>query len=321
MPIAPTPAVLDLSTVELPSTTRGALASVRHSHPNAWQWRRLRHKRWYYVSVANASTLVGCAIVDLGYIAKGFVYVANRDDRALLAHQEVLLPGGPWCRVARTAQGTSGARFSSPTLRLRIVRESSGSIAVRARGRKLTLDAVLETTADPIVAANLLPTAATSVTEKVLAYRARGVVRVDGRSFDLTDALGASDYTDGYLPRRTIWRWASVSADVAGRELGLNLVQGFMGACECFATIDGELTTLGEGIIDRPANPMEQWRVRTTCGRVDLSFVPFALHEDNTDLRVIHAKFAQPIGLYSGRVLNLTVDRAIGVCEDQDVLW
>jgi hypothetical protein len=321
MDLSRTPALLDLSAVELPSTTVGPLGSVRHSHPRDRLWQRLHHKRWYYFSVANESLLVGCSVVDLGYLAKGFVYVADRDSRRLLAHRQALMPSGPWCRVNRRSDGASGARFRSPLLGLRFLREASGAFSLRGGGPGLSLSLVLAPTAEPIVAANLLPTAATSVTEKGLAYRVRGFVKVGGRVFDMSAALGGSDYTDGYLPRHTLWRWANVSGEAGGRDFGVNLVQGYMGACECVAIIDGELFRLGEGIVERPDDAMHRWRVRTTCGRVDLGFVPFALHRDDTDLGLIHAKFDQPIGLYSGRVLDVEVDRAIGVCEDQDVLW
>ncbi|MCC6806472.1 MAG: DUF2804 domain-containing protein [Deltaproteobacteria bacterium] len=316
-----TPTVLDLTTVDLPSTTLGPLAGVRHAHVRDRLWRALHHKRWYYFSVADSATFLGCSIVDLGYLCKGFVYLVDRPARRMLIHRQSLLPGGPWCRVERSASGPSGARFRSPTLGLRFTREASGAFSLKGSARGLRFSLVLAPSGEPIVAANTLPTAATSATEKGLAYHVRGNIEAAGRRFDMQNAFGGSDFTDGYLPRHTLWRWANVSAAVAGHDFGLNLVQGYMGACECVALVDGEVTSLGEGIIDRPANPMDHWRVRTACHRVDLKFAPVAMHEDATDLGVIHAKFHQPIGTYSGRVLDLAIDDALGVCEDQDVLW
>lgn len=317
MLVGSTPRLLDLSSATLPLTTRGSLESVRHGQKRP----RLRKKRWYYLSAANATTYLGCSIVDLGYMAKGFVYVASRDTKRMLAHHEALLPPGPWCRIDRNGDSASGGKFIAPTLQLRFVREVSGSISVRGSAKGLDIALVLSPTGEPLVAANTPAPPTTIVTEKAVAYRVRGGLEVDGQRFDMSDASGASDYTDGYLPRRTLWKWASVSTIASGRSFGMNLVQGYMGACECFAMIDGEITTLGEGVIDRPPDPMEHWRVRTSCGRVDLSFAPFAIHRDDTDLRLVHAKFEQPIGVYSGRVLDVALDRAIGVCEDQDVLW
>lgn len=321
MALPQTPSLLDLATTHLPFTSVGSLQSVRHRPEPGWLWQRMHHKRWYYFSAANDALLIGCSVVDLGYLAKGFVYVADRESGRMLAHHQALLPPGPWCHVERTASGGGGAHFRSPTLSLRFVREVSGTYSIRGTAKELSFSLLLSPTGEPIVAANRLPTAATSVTEKGLAYAVRGFIDVRKQRFDMNEAFAASDFTDGYLPRHTLWRWANVSGEVDGQTFGMNLVQNYMGACECVALVDGEATSLGEAIIEPPSDPMNKWRVRTTCERVDLEFTPFALHRDDTDLRVIHAKFQQPIGSYSGRVLNLNVHKLIGVCENQDVLW
>ncbi len=316
-----TPSLLDLTSHKLPLTTAGALRGLKHAPQPGWLWQKLHHKRWYYFSAANEAILLGCSIVNLGYLAKGFVYVAERASKKLIAHRQALVPAGPWCTVSRTQAGGGGARFTSPLLSLRFSREPSGVFSVRGSGRGLDFTLVLSPTAEPVVAANRLATAATNVTEKGLAHRVRGSLTIGSKNFSMDDALAGSDFTNGYLPRHTTWKWASVSAEVDGHDFGLNLVQGFMGACECVAVIDGTHTGLGEALIDARQDPMQDWRVRTSCDRVDLRFSPFALHQDNTDLRVIHAKFKQPIGLFSGRVMDLQVQNAIGVCENQDVLW
>ena len=321
MSLPQTPSLLDLSTTTLPFTGLGSLRSVRHQPEPGWLWQQLHHKRWYYFSAADDSLLIGCSIVNLGYLAKGFVYVADRASGKMLAHHQALLPPGPWCQVERTPAGGGGAHFRSPTLSLRFVREVSGTYSIRGSAKGLNFALFLSTTSDPIVAANRLATAATSVTENGLALGVRGFIEINKRRFNMEEAFGGSDFTDGYLPRHTRWRWANVSGEIHDKSFGMNLVENYMGACECVVVIDGNATPLGEAVIEPPSDPMHAWRVRTTCERVDLTFTPFALHCDDTDLRVIHARFQQPIGSYSGRVLDLMIPNIIGVCENQDVLW
>jgi len=321
-----TPAVLDLSATELPATTTGALRSFRHSVPKGRLFELAKHKRWIFVSAATESLFIGGAVVDLGYLSKAFVYVAEKKSGRMIAHTTSLMPPGPWCKVERNEKKQSTSLFRSPALNLRILRTSIGAYALRAKASGLHVDVMLDPRCEPIVASNLLIDSGTGITEKGLSLHARGTVTVKSEMFDISHALGGTDFTDGYLPRHTRWKWANVSGRTDGHIIGVNLVQGFMGESECTISIDREMQRVGEGVFSVPADPLQPWQVRSKCGRVDLAFQPVALHTENLDLRVLHSKFLQPVGIFSGTVQSndgrtLQVRDMLGVCEDQDVLW
>ena len=106
----------------------------------------------------------------------------------------------------------------------------------------------------------------------------------------------------------------------------MNLVEGFLGERECALWVDGALCPVGEGRFDFDArDPLAPWRVRTTCGAVDLSFAPWAMHAEDMNFGLIRAHFVQPIGAWTGTVRvgdrAHVVSNVVGVAEDQDVLW
>jgi hypothetical protein len=144
----------------------------------------------------------------------------------------------------------------------------------------------------------------------------------------LDGGLAGYDFTSGMLARHTWWRWGFALGRLAGGvPFALNLVEGFVGEAECAAWIGGELVGLGEGrfTFDR-AHPAEPWSVRTADGIADLTFRPGAVHEERRDLLLVGSRFVQPCGAWSGTLAlpgrpAVTIDRALGVTEDQDVTW
>jgi hypothetical protein len=170
-----------------------------------------------------------------------------------------------------------------------------------------------------------------NVTQKVAGLPATGTVRVGDRTWQLTDALGGIDYTQGYLARHTAWNWAFLVGRLAdGTRVGLNLVAGFN---ESRPDVNENALWLGDRLVplDRArftwdrTDPMATWTVRTVDGSVDLTFTPHAVHSERKDLVVLTSRFLQPIGVFSGTVRVDGVEHAIsgapGVTEDQDVRW
>jgi hypothetical protein len=68
---------------------------------------------------------------------------------------------------------------------------------------------------------------------------------------------------------------------------------------------------------------MARW---ISCSRsVDLVLTPSALHAETKDLGVVRSAFKQALGTYQGTLsvdgVKIEIARAIGVAEEQDVLW
>ena len=167
-----------------------------------------------------------------------------------------------------------------------------------------------------------------NATEKGALLAVTGAAAIAGRGSSLDGGLGGYDYTHGYLARHTAWRWAFLLGRAeSGERVGLNLVQGFVGEPECALWVDGELYPLAEGRFTfDPRRPTEPWQVRTADESVDLRFEPGGIHQEHKNLGVITSRFIQPVGCFSGTIrvpgrAPLVLSRALGVVEDQDVLW
>lgn len=322
-----TPASLDLAQTRLPARFTGPLQWFRHGDGGNPVWRFLHHKEWYYVGAASEELFCAAAIVNLGYVGKAFVYVVDTKTGGFVWHREVLVPTGPWVQVSHHADGSSSNFLRHPLLSVAISKDAMGHVTLMAKDSKQRLRLFLNRDGgtQALVAANQLHGGITNLTEKTLGYATKGELRGTYHA-DFSGVAGV-DYTNGFLPRHTTWRWSFFVAihPQLGR-LGINLVQGFNGACECAIFTKDAVYPVDEAIVEyNAAQPMQPWSIESRCGRVQLKLQPIAMHADSTDLKVIRAKFSQPIGYYSGTLrigdADVKVENLLGVAENQDVIW
>ena len=332
--------------------------------------RFLRHKKWVYAVAATDDLVLALAVVDAGPTGTAFVMLTDLNTGDVVADSS--RPGsGPLVRVGPHSGEGLSAQYRLPGTNYRL-RWDEGSDQVRITvsltstagalpglhsipglsrvpglsalpsGKQqpwLEVDLSLETTdAEAITAISRVeqdhPMATSTV--KTSALPAWGTVTVhgpDGPSFHSLDGgLGGYDYTNGFLPRHTSWRWAyGITRLEDGRRLGLNLVSGFSGigdhTAENALWLDGRLLPLDpaarieftEGAHDQP------WTIRTLDEAVNLRFIPVASHKEGLNLGVVRSHFLQPSGWFEGTIAvdgeRLDVRRMPGVVEDQDILW
>ncbi|MBL8682713.1 MAG: DUF2804 family protein [Myxococcales bacterium] len=290
-----------------------------------------REKRWIYASLATDEVFAAAAVVRLGYSATAFSYVYDAKAGRIAAHESALgIPAV--CDVSDDRQrGVRGA-FSLGRTRYRVEKDPSGDVLVEVRAGAISIDAQMRAERAPpsITAVAKIPEGIIDVTEKRTLLAAKGSIVVGDRRWSLDGGHGGFDLTQGLLARRTRWRWAfAMGRTDAGVRFGMNLVQGFVGEPECALWIGDELMGVGEGRIEREGDDRDlrrAWRVTTTCGSVDLRFVPSDFHRENRELLVVSSKFVQGVGRYEGTVRDRsgrehTISTALGVTEDQDTRW
>ncbi len=297
--------------------------------------RMFKRKRWLFLSIQAGDWLFGMAVVHVGYVAKSFAYAFNGAERRIVATKTALGPTAV-CEVSENWGPGAVASFRFGGLSSRLARSEASGNAEQLRASiatsALAITASVELAGAPpalsVVAHPDGDRALINTNEKRLLLPTHGVALVNGESVSLDGGLGAYDYTHGVLPRRTQWRWVSFTGkSTTGQSVGLNLVQGFNGEVECAAWIGDVLVPLGEGIVtyDRK-NPRSDWTVRTRCGAVALTLEVGDLHQENTNFKLVAANFTQATGHYSGTLTlpgrePITLERVLGVAEDQDTLW
>jgi hypothetical protein len=330
-PLLPVPSsVLD------PATGRPRVGSYRGGLPvvdvlgdrPSLAARAFRRKRWIYVGIATGDVYIGVAVVRLGYASKAFAYVYDARARKMIADRAAL---APHFRASVDDEGGAGrsARFTSR--RSRVLFERRGGVdALDVRMPGLEITATLDASHAPPAVGAIADLGGGSVdaTEKRALLAVLGEVRVDGNRTNLDGALGGYDYTHGLLPRETRWRWAFVLGRAkSGERVAVNLVEGFTGEVECAAWINDDVYALHEGRFELDVSrPLDPWRIRTSDGAVDFTLTPGGMHADRANLGVIRSQFVQPAGVYTGTLRvpgrgELVLARALGVGEDQHVIW
>jgi hypothetical protein len=308
---------------------RGALPRVNLRPLGKGMVYRLAHqKRWIYVAIASRDLFIGLAVVDLGYAKSTFAFAYDGNARRMLVDKSAIghpVSGG----VADGIDGGIAANFSSGRTRIEILRRAASleidavffpELEIRAR-----LDVAV--THPPLSAIGPIPHGLINATEKHALLPATGELVALGARRSLDGAFGGWDYTHGYLARHTQWRWAYLLGHAtSGERVGMNLVEGFLGERECGVWIDDTLHPIGEGRFEfNRRSPEQPWIIKSADGAVDLRFEPGAIHAEHNDFKLLRSDFLQPIGAYSGTLRidgrTLTLDRVLGVAEDQDVLW
>lgn len=311
--------------------------------------RFLRHKRWMYVFAATDEVVIVAAIADAGPTGTGFVMVTDRATGQVLADASRPGAAGPLAGVNDRPVDGHRSHYALPGT-LITVRGDDVELRLQATLHSLPfvplvsepwldLDLRLSTHVHPgITAVSEVsqdhPMVTTTVKNAALPLRGQLTLRQDGQvvAYDLSAGFGGFDYTNGYLPRHTAWRWAFLTGVLADdRSFGLNLVSGFSGIGD--ATHENVCWIHGTPHALDPAaritfdaqDPMAPWLVTTTDGAVELVFTPLAVHRENLNLGVVRSHFIQPTGHYSGRLTvageEIEIDAMPGVVEHQDIVW
>ena len=308
----------------------------------------LRHKRWMYFFLATDEVIVTAAIADAGLTGTTFVMVTDRATGEVLA--DMSRPGATGPFVSIGDQPTDGHRshYALPGS-LVTIRGNEEELRLQAKFHDLPFVPLLSDTAvdlDVRFVTDIHPglTAVAEIqghdlctaTTKNAALPTRGQLTIRHNAltqiFDLSVGFGGFDYTNGFLPHQTAWRWAFATGKLHDqRTFALNLVADFTGLNEAAQ----ENSVWLHGVlhpVDPTAtmtfdeqNPNKIWHIVTADGAVNLEFRPLAIHRENLNIGLIRSKFLQPTGHFFGSISvdgeRLDIDGLPGVVEDQDVRW
>lgn len=285
--------------------------------------RKLMEKRWTYLFVSTPDAMASFAIIDAGYLSTGICAVFDRGSRRLLADENPVLP--PLCAaVSDDTSAALSARLWGPAIDARLQRNGD-RISLRARWGHVEADLELDAAraAAPITA--IAPVGAAGrfdLTQKTVLLPADGEIRAANIRFPVEGQLAGIDYTHGYLPRETTWKWAFAVGEDTVR-LAFNFSEGFLqGEGENVAWLDGHPRPTGEVRFERVSDdPLSAWNLRNATGEVDLIFRPEGYRAQSVDLKLIRSKYLQPFGTYSGSLFGRALSGLPGVVEDHAARW
>lgn len=294
-------------------------------------WRATHHKRWMYVLTISPSHLIAAAVVHLGYAATAFVSILDRSTRSLLFDRSFFtVPQA--AHVSDECEQGCDVSFRARRCRISLARPAgSDTYTFAAHLGRLHLSLLMQSRESPCPIAVVSPVpdgGLVNVTEKRVLMPTRGLLVRCDHATRIESAVSGLDYTQGYLARRTTWRWAfGMGQATDGTPVAFNLVDGFNGGRECAVWIGDELIPTESARFDfARARPLAPWQISTPDGRLELNFRGDAMHTEQMNLGVIRSRFVQPLGVFSGSISRstrgpITVDQLAGVVESQDVLW
>src|SRR5262249_10848279 len=159
-------------------------------------------KRWHYASIAGPRVVIAFAVADVGYAANAFVYLFDREARALVADTSVLGLPGLMAKVSPLAVAGAHTSWSSGGLKILLEEAGGGGrLTVRAAGG-LEIDAPFDASPAPTFCAIApIERGVANTTHKVSCLPVRGLARAGSRRYDLDGHTAAVDHTYGLLAR------------------------------------------------------------------------------------------------------------------------
>lgn len=300
---------------------------------------RLRLKEWQHFGVITPELFLSFAIVDAKFMSKSWCHVVEREGGDHFEHTRQ----SPILRVGIARELFRDETFAhAPAYHVEVdnlLEEGAHRIRIQVAkiGRRPAIHATLECHHDlsaiqPLVVVLPVGRGRGMYSHKV-PLAVEGTVSVGGSVFDVSaeTSLALLDIHKAHYPRHTFWNWATCAGrDAQGRVLALNLTRNVneddVRYNENALWIDGRLTHLGPARFDVDKQRlMDPWRITTTDGAVDLTFLPQGERCEDIRLGVVRSSFHQPYGTFHGTVRigdeEVVIEELFGVCEDHRATW
>ncbi|MCW5829088.1 MAG: DUF2804 domain-containing protein [Deltaproteobacteria bacterium] len=296
----------------------------------------MRLKEWHYTSVVTGQWFFAFAVVNLGYAAKCFAYLVDRERPANAPEYSELSPMG---RAVKFAPSSVSGETRWEAGRNRLVAGHGGDrwqIEVDLPlGPSRVTGSFNFAGGDALALLHRLANGQPAYTHKAAGIAASGSIQWNGQTISLDGGVATLDWTRSVALRETAWKWCSLAGFLPdGRRIGLNLsadvYDGPGGSSqENGLWIDGRLYLLGGVEFALPGDPRrEPWIIRSRSGtEVELEFLPLGTREEHLNLGVIRSDFIQPYGTFRGRlaaagdVAPVPVDGLFGVVEKHLSVW
>lgn len=301
-------------------------SELRGPHRRSAWWRRFHHKRWQYVGVGSDELFIGMAIVDIGWAVTAFAYVFCRARKQVLVDwSQTGLPCLSGDVSDEPVQG-SRAWFTGPGARLALRHGAPDVLTLRVDAPGLQMDLCLDLhgAAPFLLAVGPIDRGVAHATQKSSALLVSGSVQVGAQRWEMGQATGCLDSSNGLLARETDWRWACAHSP----QVGFNLQQGYFGGQENALWLDGRLIPVGPAHFEfDPQQPLMPWHIHSEDGLIDLTFQPEGARREDRNLWVAASRYIQPVGTFQGWVKPhadaraQVVDGLLGVTEDHRSRW
>jgi hypothetical protein len=284
--------------------------------------RRLRHKRWHFVSLVTDELFCGLAVIDVGWGKSAFAYAFDRSRREIVASFSPL--GLPGADAEVGSHACAPCRFHMRGANIDLEPHGQGGYLLKLASGAFRIEAEYHGKTPRLLAVGHVAAGAVHATQKSTALPLRGWAEAGGRRYRLDGGVASFDYSNGLPGRSADWRWVSAHT----RGLGINLQAGLYGATENALWIDGVIVPVGPALFEvGDAGATRGWRIRTEDELVDLQFTPEGVRRDDKQLLIASSRMIQQVGTFDGWVkagpgaAPRRVERLTGLTEDYRARW
>ncbi len=319
---------------------RGYGPSVQTQDYGPWKRGDIRalftEKRWLYIGLSSPEYLLGLAVVNVGYLGTGWLYLYEMKSGKLLE----------WSAKSPFAKGVKAERdpktglfsFVRGSRRIEIQSDTPSSY------RKVNLDlsgaagkikgniAVSDDGQNALGFLGEPSEGRFNLTYKSAGLPAEAKLELDGKEivFKKASTRAHVDWTWGCPPRKTFWNWSAASGVMAdGRSLGWNFGAGLNEGrnFQNIVWLDGNITQFGKIHFEyKPEDILAPWQMFDDKRSLHLEFKPCGIRKENINIILVQSRFQQPFGSYSGYITTadgqrLQVADMLGVAEEHYAKW
>ncbi len=296
--------------------------------------RHFHYKQFQYFGIISDDLLAGCALAHTAWLGMAFFYVFEPKTGTLKEYTWRSPLGRDLQMSTSPREGRS--RFQQKGVDIELgYQDNNGALtktlAITLDG--LQLQATMEEGSDyqPMSLCTRTGVNGWVYANKVAGKTVTGTLTRAGNTQTL-EALGACghhDFSAGYMRRETFWNWACLSTEADGKRIGLNLSCGVNETTfseNCLWVDDVMIPTDGVMFDYQRDDLMQPWRIRSLCGRVDLTFTPSGNHRERLNLGLFASNFNQLFGRFDGELRlddgsTIAISNRFGFVEEQYAKW
>jgi hypothetical protein len=316
-----------------PFRNANILDAPLYTFPVPGFWKRFRLKEWQHFGIITQAYYFGMVIFDAKFLGASFFYAYDRMKNTRFEHNRQT--HGKSIHVA--AQPYADAcRFDAKGYRLRFENNldqgfhrifmdiEEGKNRPSVQGEIMVHEDL--TVFEPLVQVSPITPVRPFYTHKA-AVPASGRIRLGSRELVLerNACIALIDEQKTYYPYFAFWKWATAAGyRTDGKLLAFNLCRNMIADDEdynenCF-WLDGKISCLKAARFEYD-DVLKPWKIHTTDGLLDLSFVPLGERAQSINAGMIRSDFHQPFGLYSGafrddRGVQHAMKDVFGLAED-----
>ena len=261
--------------------------------------KKIMANQFHFAGIIGPDVMVGMAVVDLKYLANGFLYVYDRTAKTLVETKKIV-PFGIGSNIETTARSYDSS-FSAGGFNITIT-----SFRMMASSPDISLDVKFTKLPEPLRLCTRSGYRGWVYMEKTSPINVLGKVTCKGQLFEISspDSMGLMDWTAGFMRRDTYWEWAATATTLPdGRSFGLNLCCGVneTSFTENAFWIEGARTKVDTVNFEFDSRDLYRpWKITSFDGRVNLVFTPETERGESVNAVLIKSKFTQFMGTFDG---------------------